>query len=413
MSDPVRDQYEAYPYPARDPKDERRRLIAGSPSNLAEINHYVFAGRCDVSAPFRALIAGGGTGDAAVMLAQQLADAGGPSEVVYLDISRSTRAIAEARVTERGLGNVVFHTGSVLDLPTLGLGRFDYIDCCGVLHHLDDPVLALRTLAEALADDGGMGLMLYAPHGRTGVYPAQAILRTLGAGLSLEDRVPLARRLLDALPPTNWLRRNALIGDHHKSDAELVDLLLHARDRAYSVAETADLVTAAGLRLVALIEPARYEPATYLQDGALLRRVQALDWLQRAALAEDLAGNMKKHILYVVKADNAADTVARPLDGTVVPVLREYGGEALAKAVARDLVIKAELDGLPLRFSLPRLAPAILARIDGRTSLETIHGALREKDSSLTFADFKTQFDRLYQVMNGLNHLLLRTGPER
>ena len=74
MTEPVRDQYEAYPYPARDPKDERTRLIAGSPSNLAEIDHYVFAGRGDFAKPFRALIAGGGTGDAAIMLAQQLGD---------------------------------------------------------------------------------------------------------------------------------------------------------------------------------------------------------------------------------------------------------------------------------------------------------------------------------------------------
>ena len=74
MSEPVREQYEAYPYPARDPKDERKRLIVGSPSNLAEIDHYVFAGRGDFAAPFRALVAGGGTGDAAIMLAQQLQD---------------------------------------------------------------------------------------------------------------------------------------------------------------------------------------------------------------------------------------------------------------------------------------------------------------------------------------------------
>ena len=61
MDEPVRDQYEAYPYPARDPKDEGKRLIAGSPSNLAEIDHYVFAGRGEFAKPFRALVAGGDT----------------------------------------------------------------------------------------------------------------------------------------------------------------------------------------------------------------------------------------------------------------------------------------------------------------------------------------------------------------
>ena len=80
--DPIRRQYEAYPYPARDPADERLRLITGSPSHIDEVNHYVFGGRRDWAQPFRALIAGGGTGDGAIMLAQQLADRGTPAEVV-------------------------------------------------------------------------------------------------------------------------------------------------------------------------------------------------------------------------------------------------------------------------------------------------------------------------------------------
>ena len=36
----VRAQYEAYPYPARDPGDEAQRLITGSPSHLLEIEHF-------------------------------------------------------------------------------------------------------------------------------------------------------------------------------------------------------------------------------------------------------------------------------------------------------------------------------------------------------------------------------------
>ncbi|MGE0719846.1 MAG: class I SAM-dependent methyltransferase, partial [Alphaproteobacteria bacterium] len=91
MSDPVAAQYEAYPYPARDPRDEARRLVTGSPSHLLEIGHYLHAGRRDPRRPFRALAAGGGTGDGAIMLAQQLADAGADAEVVQLDLSTASR----------------------------------------------------------------------------------------------------------------------------------------------------------------------------------------------------------------------------------------------------------------------------------------------------------------------------------
>ena len=95
----VREQYEAYPYPERDPQDEARRLVTGSPSHLLEVNHYVFGGRRDFGRPFRALVAGGGTGDAAIMLAQQLTDAGDAGEVVYVDASEAARRVAEQRAS--------------------------------------------------------------------------------------------------------------------------------------------------------------------------------------------------------------------------------------------------------------------------------------------------------------------------
>jgi len=57
--DSVRAQYEALPYPARDPRDEAIRLITGTPSHVLEINHYLFSGRLNFIRPFRALVAGG------------------------------------------------------------------------------------------------------------------------------------------------------------------------------------------------------------------------------------------------------------------------------------------------------------------------------------------------------------------
>jgi 2-polyprenyl-3-methyl-5-hydroxy-6-metoxy-1,4-benzoquinol methylase len=166
-------QYEAYPYPKREAREEAKRLIVGSPSHLREVDYWIFGAARSAGLPLNALIAGGGTGDGTIMLAQQMTSLGRPGRVTWLDRSAAALMIARSRAEARGLANIVWEQRSLLELPGSGLGPFDYIDCCGVLHHLPDPAAGLRALLSVLAPGGGMGLMVYAPHGRTGVYMMQ------------------------------------------------------------------------------------------------------------------------------------------------------------------------------------------------------------------------------------------------
>ncbi|HJT14258.1 MAG TPA: class I SAM-dependent methyltransferase [Dongiaceae bacterium] len=415
MSDKVRQQYELLPYPARDPREEAQRLIEGSPSHLLELNHYLYAGARDFAQPFRALVAGGGTGDGLIMLAQHLADRRCPAEIVYLDLSTASRAVAEQRAHVRGLGNITFMTGSLLDLPGLGLGPFDYIDCCGVLHHLADPPAGLAALTAALAPDGGMGIMVYGALGRTGVYPMQAMLRTLAAyapapALTPTAQLATARDLLKQLPATNWLRRNPAIGDHLAGgDAGLADLLLHPQDRAYSVPELAALARGAGLEIAAFIEPWRYDPASYLTDPGLLHRLERLDPVARAAFAEQLAGNLKRHIVYLVRKERAGGAVARP-EENMVPILRAGSG-ALADSLKGRSNLKVSIDGLEVRLQVPPHSAEILTAIDGKRSIAEIHRVVGDSVEALRGRSaFKPAFDRVYQTFNKLNRLFLRRG---
>src|SRR6516162_7688052 len=326
----VRAQYEALPYPPRDPRDEAIRLITGTPSHVLEINHYLFSGRLNFMRPFRALVAGGGTGDACIMLAQQLVDRRCPAEVVYLDLSAASRAICEARAKARGLRNIHFLTGSLLDLPAMGIGRFDYIDCTGLLHHLPEPAAGLRALAAVLRPEGGVVVMLYCRYGRTGVYPLQELLRTLAPpSMATEDRIAMAKRLIRFLPTTNLFRRNPYLNDHVTGgDAGLYDLLLHSCDRAFTVPDIGNMASQCGLRVVAFLEPVRYEPATYMSDPVIARQTNSLPLLERAAFAECLAGNLRTHVFYATRA--GFDTVARPEDTSAIPVLREMDAQKLA-----------------------------------------------------------------------------------
>lgn len=411
MSDTfVRDQYESYPYPPRRPDDERQRLLTGSPSQIDELNHYVFGGARDFSRPFRALMAGGGTGDGTLMLAQQLADRGGPAEVVYVDLSTASRDIAEARAKVRGLTNVRFEHMSLLDLPDSGLGPFDYVDCCGVLHHLEDPDAGLQALARVTAADGGLGIMLYGELGRSGVYAMQDMLRMLATAETApaQERLDLTRRLLGCLPRGNLLRRNPYVTDHlENDDAHLFDLFLHARDHAYRVPEIAAMAGRAGLRVVAFVPEALYDPATSITDPKLSARTQKLEPLQRAAFAELLAGSLRKHIFYLVKADNDV-TPPDPRDPDAIPVLVDMDGAAFARDFRPGSMMSMTVEGVDYRRPLPDLTGAIVPRIDGRTTLQDLHTAIETEVRRIPWPAFADRFAALYAVLNGLGKMMLR-----
>ncbi len=406
----VRDQYESYPYPSRDPKDEKSRLIIGSPSHLDEINHFVFAGKRDFTQPFRALVAGGGTGDALIMLAQHLADAGAEqAEIIYLDLSTASREVAEARAAMRGLDHLItFKTGSLLDLE--GLGPFDYIDCCGVLHHLPNPTEGFKSLAGALKPDGGIGLMVYGTLGRSGVYDGQAMMKILaGEADDGAGKVALTKKLLQSLPPTNHLRRNPLISDQFTSDAGIYDLLLHSTDRSYLVPELLQELEAADLRLISFIEPGRYDPALYIGDRDILSRLKDQPVSARASFAERLAGNMKKHILYCTHAANDEDTIARPGSPSMVPVFRDDAMRQKLKSAPPGAGFTGSLDGLEISKPLPPMASDILLLCDGKRTLDDIRKAL---PGSIDWFRFKPQFDAVYKIFGDFNLILLRHGAD-
>jgi ubiquinone/menaquinone biosynthesis C-methylase UbiE len=410
MNDDLRGQYENYPYPPRDPADEATRLIAGSPSHILEIEHHILAGRRDPSKPVRILVAGGGTGDATVMLAAQHAAAGLDAEIIHLDISTASSAIAEARIAARGLTNTRFVHGAIEALPTLGLGKFDYIDCCGVLHHLEDPVAGLKIIRSVLKPDGGMGMMVYAPLGRTGVYHAQAMLQMIAGNAPDAERITTARDLLENLPESNWLKRNPHVGDHvDLGDSGIYDLLLHRRDRAYSVPELAGLMQQGGMRPVNFVDPARYEPNVYFSDPKMAARTKGLNWIQRCAFAELLAGNMKTHILYAIRDDNRSNTLAVPDSAETIPVLRDDDGPDLASQIKPGMSLNVDMEGVRISLPLPDLATHILARIDGARSLTDIHADLTASlDAAPDWDTFKSQFDQLYGSFYGLSRMFLR-----
>jgi len=359
----VKDQYEAFPYPERKPSDEAKRLIVGSPSHPLEIDHFLFAGQRDWSRQLKVLVAGGGTGDGLIQIAQLMKQAGKACEITYVDLSKASRKIAEARARKRDLKNIRFVTGSLLDAPELG--RFDYIDCCGVLHHLPDPTAGFAALRAALAPGGGLGFMVYASYGRSGVYPLQEAFGALYQGLDPKARLKAARKIVAALPAGHPFKSNPNLGDHRDSDAGFYDLLLHSQDRSFDVPELLNVMADAGWELSGFTMPALYDL------GRITNVPDHIDPETAMALAEKLRGTIKTHVAYAFPSDEGR-SVASARNRALVPHLKGVEARGLAQAIAQGQTPKLSFDADTANLSLPKNTAPLLAAIDGRRSLKDI-----------------------------------------
>lgn len=331
------------------------------------MDHWLWGGARDWSQPLRALVAGGGTGDGLIQLAQLLSDAGRPYQITYVDVSAAARRIAEKRAAVRKLSGITFVTG---DLFHAGAhGPFDYIDCCGVLHHLDDPQAGLNALAGFLAPNGGMGLMVYAPLGRAGVYPLQSAFRTLCDGMEPHQRLKRARAILRAVPDAHPFKRNARLVDHEQGDAAFFDLLLHSRDKPMRITDLMEGLKIAGLAYAGSPEPMLYDPAPLLPVAV----PEHLGQVEVMQLAEDLRGTFKAHVVY---ARLNGQVVAPPKGRRdAVPHLHGVGAAPLAAHIARMGQLIVDLAGEAFTLNLPSDASGLIAAIDGRRSLADIQAA--------------------------------------
>jgi ubiquinone/menaquinone biosynthesis C-methylase UbiE len=419
----VQDHYLDYPYPLRNPEDDKTRLLKVYGDYLGEINHWLFEGKKDFKKGARVLIAGGGTGDSTVYLAEQLKDT--DAEVVYLDFSKNSMAIAQKRAEYRGLKNITWIHDSILNIPKLKLGKFDYITCTGVLHHLASPDEGLKILADSLTDDGGMCIMVYAQYGRTAVYQIQEMLRIVNEGVtSRQEEVNNGWKVVNVLPNTNWFKRGQdLLSDHvNFGDVGMYDLFLHKQDRAYSVPELYEFVEKAGLHFIDYNSPhsrVMLKPETYFQDPELLKKLKSMDRRKQEAVCEIMCGSIIKHSFYVSKKKNPKAKITNmdnvPYIYTIMNLPMQIAdyikNNQIASGTRINFAFKSDfLADVSINIFVSTYTEHLFRHMVGETkSLKEIHQGM-EKDlgKKISDSEFIGELNRIFPVMEEVGVLLLR-----
>ncbi|MFN8507779.1 MAG: methyltransferase domain-containing protein [Dehalococcoidia bacterium] len=408
IASPVRDQYEAFPYPPRDPGRELEQLHTTLIGQLALANHALAGGRWAIGPGFHVLDAGCGTGDNAIFLAEQLRGTG--ATVTGVDLSEHSLAIAAARARARGL-EIDFHHARIEETPALGLGPFDYIVSAGVLHHLPDPAVGLAALRSLLTPGGGMGLMVYGQYGRTAIYQLQELLRIIAPpSLPAEARIAIARRTVAELRNEHWAAfgRDTFAGEIElHGDAGLYDVLLHSTDRAYTVPQIHEWLASGGMRLARFIMPALYEPSLY---SASLD-TSGMDVAARQAAAELLHGRMQKHSFFAAKAETPAVDAPPWHDLGAIPAWLRFDHDGL---IRRQLAERPELhlvyEGFELRLTLDPFRRALLRSIDGQRTLGEILVEMAGRYPKTTVEERVRKWNEAYAALEQFNLLGMRAG---
>ena len=418
----VHQQYEDFPYPPRDLKIELKELKQTWLEDLPKINHYCFQGKNTFQDDFRALVAGGGTGDATIFLAWQLRNT--DAEVVHLDISAASIAIAKARATTRGLTNIVWLQGSLLDLPNMGLKPFDYINCSGVLHHLADPNSGLLALLSVLKPEGALGIMIYAAAGRTAIYQMQELLRRINSGQdSRTDKIETAKEVIYNLPATNWFERSKERFSDYESDAGLYDLLLHSRDRAYTVTEVFEWIEDThGLHLEftdVYAGRSTYVPKMVmgLKGRRVLTKIEKLPIREQYAIAELLTSRIKTHSFYATRSPACTapygDLEYIPMyfhDPVTGPLMEKIFNTNKNKG--KVFILEHALAQVAFPVNPGKYGPRILREIDGEKTFGKIFDIIRNdieyKFNYPTDENLFKDFTESYIALNSLDRLLLR-----
>lgn len=300
--DVVADQYESWVYP-----EPIRDLPAWLANNWQWFDpshaHRLFWPDHDYKPDIDILIAGCGSNQAAVF-----AYSNPGAKIVAIDMSEASLNHQRFLKQKYALNNLELHQLPIEEIESLA-HDYDLIVATGVLHHLEDPTVGMRALAQCLRSDGVAAIMLYASYGRFGVEIMQKIFREIGLNQSPESLI-IVKEAIAQLPKSHPLHSYLSIAPDLQFDAGLVDTFLHSRDRSYTVKDCLDLVASAGLAFQGWFFKSYYEPPTSPNNG-FYTAILALPDQQRWEVMERINTGNACHFFTACRPD-------RPLASYVI-----------------------------------------------------------------------------------------------
>ncbi len=186
------------------------------------------------------LLAGCGTGQTALPFSAALPNC----NFTAIDISRASLAYAMRMTQAHGIDNISFTHMDIMHADTLE-ETFDYIECSGVLHHMEDPEAGWRSLVSCLKPGGGMQIALYSKKARVSIDAVRQYIKEKSYR-PVPDDIRKLRADIAALPDGDP-RKDVLRMRDFYSVSMVRDLVFHIQEKCYDLPEIASMMDRLGL----------------------------------------------------------------------------------------------------------------------------------------------------------------------
>ncbi|MEQ9353937.1 class I SAM-dependent methyltransferase [Coleofasciculus chthonoplastes] len=246
----IRQQFETSPYPINplehSPKTDSSWLYI---QNL--ITPYYLRNQRVLETPGKIILdAGCGTGYSSLVLAE----ANPGAQIIGVDLSEKSVAIAQQRLQVHGFEKAEFYPISIEELPKLGK-EFDYINCDEVLYLLPNPVSALQIMRSVLKPEGIIRSNLHSSVNRFPYFRAQELFKMMG----LMDDTPqdmameLVCETMKALKDQVLLKRQTWNASFEVNRNNILTNYLLQGDKGFTIPEMFSILEASGLEFISMV----------------------------------------------------------------------------------------------------------------------------------------------------------------
>ena len=239
ISHKVKEQYEENPYPRW-----TKLYIPQQKQSIAELidgrELKLYSEKIRNIANPKILIAGCGTGQQAIETASFISGC----KVTAVDLSLASLAYAKRKTNELGLDNINYLQADILNLHELDT-EFDVIQCVGVLHHMDKPMVGLKALRDLLKSSGLMEIGLYSELARSTITKIKEKITLPKERISINEIRKFRGSLMDSTNKDYQQLTN--ISDFY-SMSEFRDLLFHVMEHRFNLLKIRDNLDKLGLK---------------------------------------------------------------------------------------------------------------------------------------------------------------------